>query len=80
MDETTLRQLFESEDIEPAKMMLKPSFDGRISTVLLTENLAKDCDCDEPSSSTLALITYGVSTGHDKLKAWGIQIYVAINA
>ena len=77
MDETTLRQLFESE---PAKMMLKPSFDSRISTVLLTENLAKDCDCDEPSSSTLALITYGVSTGHDKLKAWGIQIYAAINA
>jgi len=62
MDEATLRQLFDSKDIEPAKTMLKPSFDGKILTVPLTKNLAKDCDNDEPSSSTLALITC-VSTG-----------------
>ena len=28
MDEATLRQLFDSKDIEPVKTMLKPIFDG----------------------------------------------------
>jgi len=40
-----------------------------ILTVPLTENLVKDCDNDEPSSPTLALITLWCIDGQDKLKA-----------
>jgi hypothetical protein len=43
--------------------MLPPSSNSRILMAPPVENLAKDYDIDEPSSLTLALIIYGVSTG-----------------
>jgi hypothetical protein len=43
--------------------MLPPSSISKILTAPPIDNLVKDYDSDEPNSSTLALIIYGVLTG-----------------
>jgi hypothetical protein len=43
--------------------MLPPSSNNKILTAPPVDDLVKDYDTDEPSSSTPALIIYGISTG-----------------